>query len=76
MDVTANLVYPGVVKTNIGRHTGYEKSLVSWVILGPIAWLVRKSPVQGAQTVIYAAVDPSLEKVTGQMLMYVFVEVK
>nr|XP_054758559.1 retinol dehydrogenase 13-like [Lytechinus pictus] len=64
--VTANVLHPGVVKTNIGKHTGMHQSGFSMAILGPIFWLFVKSPEQGAQTSIYCAVDPELEKVSGQ----------
>ncbi|XP_030854371.1 retinol dehydrogenase 13 [Strongylocentrotus purpuratus] len=64
--VTANVLHPGVVKTNIGRHTGMHQSGFSMAILGPIFWLFVRSPQQGAQTSVYCAVDPELEKVSGQ----------
>ncbi|OWF51448.1 Retinol dehydrogenase 13 [Mizuhopecten yessoensis] len=67
--VTANLVYPGIVETGISRHTGFQKSYLSWFVIGPWAWLVKKSPEQGAQTVIYAAVEPSIEKVNGKIFI-------
>ncbi|XP_060081945.1 retinol dehydrogenase 13-like [Ylistrum balloti] len=67
--VTANLVYPGVVKTNIGRHTDVKKSFLSRAVLGPAFWLVEKSPDEGAQTVIYAAIEPSIAKVTGKIFI-------
>ncbi|XP_033734338.1 retinol dehydrogenase 13-like [Pecten maximus] len=67
--VTINLVYPGVTKTKISRHTDLQKSFLSWIVLGPVFWLVEKSPEEGAQTVIYAAVEPSIEKTNGKIFI-------
>ncbi|XP_072165395.1 retinol dehydrogenase 13-like [Diadema setosum] len=64
--VTANVLHPGVVKTNIGRHTGMHQSGFSMMVLGPIFWLFVKTPKQGAQTSIYCAIEEELETVSGQ----------
>lgn len=67
--VTVNLVYPGITKTKISRHTDLNKSFISWLVLGPVFWLVEKSPEEGAQTVIYAAVEPNIEKTNGKIFI-------
>lgn len=63
--VTANVLHPGIVKTEIGRHTGLHKSGFSMAILGPIFWLFVKSPKQGAQTSIYCAISKDIETTSG-----------
>ncbi|XP_038075696.1 retinol dehydrogenase 13-like [Patiria miniata] len=64
--VTANSLHPGVVKTQIGRHTGMHRSGFSSFILSPIFWMFVKTPKQGAQTNIYCAVASEVEGVTGK----------
>ena len=64
--VTVNALYPGVVKTELGRHMAINKSYVSSILLAPLFWLLFKSPVQGAQTTLYCALSPELEGVTGK----------
>lgn len=64
--VTANAVHPGIVNTEIGRYLGVQKSFISRMILSPFLWLLLKTPRQGAQTTIYCALSPDLEKVSGK----------
>ncbi|XP_033110550.1 retinol dehydrogenase 13-like [Anneissia japonica] len=64
--VTANCLHPGIVKTQIGRHTAMQNSQFSMSILGPIFWMFVKTPVQGAQTTIECAVNEKLETVSGK----------
>ncbi|XP_059504382.1 retinol dehydrogenase 13-like isoform X1 [Stegostoma tigrinum] len=65
-NVTVNAVHPGVVNTELGRHTGMHKSKLSSTTLGPIFWLLVKSPRLGAQPSIYLAVAEELEGVSGK----------
>ncbi len=66
--MTTYSVHPGAVDTELQRHMGDSYTLAS--ILMPIALpfvrLVAKTPVQGAQTSIYCAVDESLSNVSGK----------
>ncbi|XP_046544310.1 retinol dehydrogenase 13-like [Haliotis rubra] len=64
--VTCNAVNPGLVKTEIGRHLSVTKSYISSFLLFPFLWLMLKTPRQGAQTTLYAALDPKLATVTGK----------
>ncbi|XP_011646461.1 retinol dehydrogenase 13-like isoform X3 [Pogonomyrmex barbatus] len=64
-NVTVNAVYPGIVDTNITRHMFVYRNIITKILLKPIAWPFIKDPMQGAQTVLYAALDPSLAKVSG-----------
>lgn len=59
--VTANSLHPGVVRTEIGRHTTIMHNLMA-ILLYPIYKNVR----EGAQTQIMVALDPDLEKVSGK----------
>ncbi|XP_061565305.1 retinol dehydrogenase 13-like [Cololabis saira] len=64
--VTVNAVHPGVVATELGRHTGLHQSQFSSFMLGPFFSLLVKSPELGAQPSIYLAVAEEMEGVTGQ----------
>jgi NAD(P)-dependent dehydrogenase (short-subunit alcohol dehydrogenase family) len=59
--VTANVVHPGWVATNIGRNNGW------W--MRPLMALIQRSampPEKGAETVVHLASDPELEGVSGR----------
>jgi len=59
-DITTYSLHPGVIKTELGRHMplGFLFNLIG----GPS---FLKSPVQGAQTTIYCAVEEDIEKHSG-----------
>ncbi|KAH8410123.1 hypothetical protein KR009_006331 [Drosophila setifemur] len=59
--VTANALHPGVVDTDIKRHVGLAELFVK-----PLYWPFVKTPKNGAQTTLYVALDPELQKVSGQ----------
>jgi WW domain-containing oxidoreductase len=61
---TANAVHPGVIATNLGRHT----NVVARVGLGLVGPLFLKSVGQGAATQVYAAVHPGMAGVSGHYL--------
>lgn len=71
--VTVNSLHPGVVDTELGRHLPFTKSLFSSIVLWPIKFILMKTPVQGAQTTIRLAVDPTLESVTGKYFRYLHI---
>ncbi|XP_071751616.1 retinol dehydrogenase 12, like [Centroberyx gerrardi] len=58
--VTAYSLHPGVVQTELWRHLNGPQQLVMKMI-SPFT----KSSVQGAQTTIYCAVEPTLETESG-----------
>ncbi|XP_048640601.1 dehydrogenase/reductase SDR family member on chromosome X [Marmota marmota marmota] len=62
--VTANVVDPGVVNTDLYRHVFWGTRLVKRVL----GWLLFKTPEEGAWTTVYAAVTPDLEGVGGRYL--------
>ncbi|XP_051489859.1 dehydrogenase/reductase SDR family member on chromosome X isoform X2 [Apus apus] len=59
--VTANVVDPGVVNTDLYKHVFWVVKVVKWMT----AWLVFKTPEEGASTSIYAAVSPEMEGAGG-----------
>lgn len=63
--VTVNALHPGVVDTEITRHMGLFNSFISGFIVKPIVWPFLKNPKSGAQTTLYVALDPELDKVSG-----------
>lgn len=64
--VTVNAVHPGVVATDLGRHTGLHQSQFSSSVLSPFFSLLIKSPELGAQPSLYLAVAEEMEGVTGR----------
>ncbi|XP_032119046.1 retinol dehydrogenase 13 isoform X1 [Sapajus apella] len=64
--VTVNALHPGVARTELGRHTGIHGSTFSSTTLGPIFWLLVKSPELAAQPSTYLAVAEELVDVSGK----------
>ncbi|KAJ9574859.1 hypothetical protein L9F63_007984, partial [Diploptera punctata] len=64
--VTVNAVHPGIVDTEIIRHMSFFDSTFSAIFLKPLVWMFVKSPRQGAQTTVYAALEESIKNVTGK----------
>lgn len=64
--VTVNALHPGVARTELGRHTGMYNSAFSSFMLGPIFWLLVKSPQLAAQPSTYLVVAEELEGVSGK----------
>ena len=60
--VTANVLHPGVVRTNFGREDSR-----GWMrLLLPVIRPFMKAPERGAATSVYLASSPEVEGVTGQ----------
>ncbi|XP_016989689.1 retinol dehydrogenase 12 isoform X2 [Drosophila rhopaloa] len=64
--VTVNALNPGIADTEIARNMIFFQTKFAQTILRPLLWSVMKTPKNGAQTTLYAALDPDLEKVSGQ----------
>lgn len=64
--VTVNALHPGVVATDLGRHTGLHQSQFSSSVLGPFFSILVKGPELGAQPSVYLAVAEELTGVTGR----------
>ncbi|KAH8314464.1 hypothetical protein KR059_009173 [Drosophila kikkawai] len=68
--VTVNALNPGIADTEIARNViFFQTKFAQYVvetILRPLLWSLMKTPRNGAQTTLYAALDPDLETVSGQ----------
>ncbi|XP_044945191.1 dehydrogenase/reductase SDR family member on chromosome X isoform X1 [Mustela putorius furo] len=62
--VTANVVDPGVVNTDLYRHVFWGMRLIKKLF----SWWFFKTPDEGAWTSVYAAVTPDLEGIGGRYL--------
>lgn len=60
--VTANVVEPGFVATNLGANMGSLRDKIAFTIVRPI----QISAEKGAQTSIWAATEESLEEISGK----------
>ncbi|XP_016986383.2 retinol dehydrogenase 13 [Drosophila rhopaloa] len=63
--VTVNSLHPGVVDTELARNWAFFQSNLVKYFIKPMIWPLLKTPKSGAQTSIYAALDPELQTVTG-----------
>lgn len=61
--VTAYCVHPGISRTELGRHLWSGLPLWKRFIYKSLMFI--KSPKEGAQTIIYCAVEESLQKESG-----------
>ena len=48
------------------RHMGIFKSFFGNLLVSPFLWLFTKRPNAGAQTLVYCALEPSLQNVSGK----------
>ncbi|XP_074566446.1 short-chain dehydrogenase TIC 32 B, chloroplastic-like [Curcuma longa] len=60
-NVTANSVHPGLIKTNLGRH-----STIFVAVLRATTCVLWKSIPQGAATTCYVALHPSMKGISGK----------
>ncbi|XP_047540392.1 retinol dehydrogenase 12-like [Vanessa atalanta] len=63
--VTANVLHPGLVKTNIFNNFNPHVKGVLFLIID----LLYKTPLEGAQTIIHLCVSPKLDNETGSYYM-------
>nr|XP_040126842.1 retinol dehydrogenase 14 [Ictidomys tridecemlineatus] len=63
-NVTVNVLHPGVVRTNLGRHIHIP--LLVKPLFNLVSWAFFKTPLEGAQTSIYLASSPEVEGVSGR----------
>ncbi|XP_049640815.1 retinol dehydrogenase 14 [Suncus etruscus] len=63
-NVTVNVLHPGIVRTNLGRHIHIP--LLVKPLFNLVSWAFFKSPMEGAQTSIYLASSPEVEGVSGK----------
>uniref|UniRef100_A0A8C9QKA1 Retinol dehydrogenase 14 n=1 Tax=Spermophilus dauricus TaxID=99837 RepID=A0A8C9QKA1_SPEDA len=63
-NVTVNVLHPGIVRTNLGRHIHIP--LLVKPLFNLVSWAFFKTPLEGAQTSIYLASSPEVEGVSGR----------
>ncbi|KAH8325218.1 hypothetical protein KR074_012218, partial [Drosophila pseudoananassae] len=63
--VTVNSLHPGAVDTELQRNWGFLKYDLVKLLIRPLLWTLFKTSKNGAQTTLYAALDPDLEKISG-----------
>ncbi|KAK7811886.1 hypothetical protein U0070_001939 [Myodes glareolus] len=63
-NVTVNVLHPGIVRTNLGRHIHIP--LLARPLFNLVSWAFFKTPLEGAQTSIYLASSPEVEGVSGK----------
>ncbi|ALC42024.1 CG2064 [Drosophila busckii] len=63
--VTVNALHPGVVDTELGRHMSILNNFFGRFVLRSLMWPLLKTAKSGAQTNLYAALDPDLAEVSG-----------
>ncbi|XP_059155007.1 retinol dehydrogenase 12-like [Physella acuta] len=64
--VTVYSLHPGSVDTELQRHFTILQYSIIKVLFYPVKFMFFKTPIEGAQTTLYAALDPALETVTGK----------
>ncbi|KAH9512304.1 retinol dehydrogenase 12 (all-trans 9-cis 11-cis) [Bulinus truncatus] len=64
--VTVNGLHPGSVDTELLRHFKILFLPIGKILSKPIRAYFLKNPFKGAQTTVYAAVDSSLETISGK----------
>nr|XP_033792966.1 retinol dehydrogenase 14 [Geotrypetes seraphini] len=62
--VTVNVLHPGIVRTNLGRHINIP--LIAKPLFNLVSWAFFKTPAEGAQTPVYLASSPEVEGVSGR----------
>ncbi|XP_063991053.1 retinol dehydrogenase 13-like isoform X2 [Diachasmimorpha longicaudata] len=68
-NVTINAVNPGLVRgTRHMRSSPINQARLLKLIMQPWMWLLMKSPAEGSQTAVYAAVSNSLGEKSGKYL--------
>nr|GEW44679.1 hypothetical protein [Tanacetum cinerariifolium] len=60
VNITANSLHPGVIKTNLARHGGFFSVFVN------ATQMFLKNVPQGAATTCYVALHPQLKGISGQ----------
>ncbi|XP_018575648.1 retinol dehydrogenase 13-like [Anoplophora glabripennis] len=65
--ITFNAVDPGLVRGtgHIEKYSTLGRSLITKISVLPWVWLFLKTPKQGCQSIVYLAVDPTLNNVSG-----------
>jgi NAD(P)-dependent dehydrogenase (short-subunit alcohol dehydrogenase family) len=65
-NISVFTVDPGVVETDILRHSSYAKSNTSGYLVAPLLQTFSKPASKGAQNIVYCCVEPGLENSSGK----------
>lgn len=65
--VTCNVVHPGTVATDVSRHMGSIMTFLEKLVW-PLLLLLRKTPLQGAYSSLYAVTSPELDTIGGKYI--------
>lgn len=65
-------LHPGLVNSEVFRHV-QDKASIFKPIVTLLTTLLMRTPRSGAQTTIYCALEPDIEKYSGQYFKYVFI---
>ena len=66
VNVTMNVVNPGVTKTGIHRYMPFRQSAFIGLTFTPFIWFLMKAPEDGAQPAIFCSVAEALTNVSGE----------
>ena len=66
VNVTMNVVNPGVTNTGIHRFMPFRQSAFIGLTFTPFVWFLTKVAEDGAQSTIFCSVAEALTNVTGQ----------
>lgn len=67
-DVTVNCVNPGIVNTKLHRHMPFRNHTFITLCFMPFVWYLFKKPEDGINSVLFAALDDSLEQTSGKYI--------
>lgn len=68
-DVTVNCVNPGVVNTSLHRHMPFRNHSFIKVCFAPFVWYLFKKPEDGINSMLFCALEDSIEQTTGKYFM-------
>jgi NAD(P)-dependent dehydrogenase (short-subunit alcohol dehydrogenase family) len=68
--INAYSVSPGIVLTNLGQHSKNSSisKKIAYFLFYPLIWFLMKTPKQGAQSLIFCAVESNLKQIEGKMI--------
>lgn len=65
--VTVNAAYPGITKSDLGRHLSVNKSYISSFFMKPINYVVMRTLEEGAATPVFCAIGHDVRNTTGKL---------
>ncbi|CAC5361080.1 RDH13 [Mytilus coruscus] len=65
--VTVNAAYPGITKSELGRHLSVNKSYISSFFMKPINYVVMRTLEEGSATPVHCAIAHDVRNTTGKL---------